>query len=158
VAIAVPRRLRRFDHLALARRIQESHSSVRFLLVADSDRADENLSRLCGLSGPRGELTFREPAGPHVDPRSTALLLLSSGTTGPPKLIAHTHEEYGHVIRTTGSLAGVSEHSVYLAVMPVNHSFPLSYPGILGTLAAGGRVIFDSIGNPSRALELIERE
>lgn len=158
VAIAVPRRLRRFNHLALARRVKENHPSVRFILVTDGDGADEDLSRLCGLAERRADPAFRQGGHARANSSTPALLLLSSGTTGPPKLIAHSHEEYGYVIRTTAALAGLSEDSVYLAVMPVNHSFALSYPGILGTLAVGGSVVLDSIGDPHRPLELIERE
>jgi len=43
-------------------------------------------------------------------------------------------------------------------VMPATHTFTLAYPGMLGTLAAGGTVVLSSAEDPRQALELIQRE
>jgi len=91
VALAVPARQRRFDHLAMARRLQERHGSVRTLLVCgagqEEDTGTVDLTAAC-RPGPGAEFTADQPA----DPSAVALYLLSSGTTGAPKLI-RTKEE-----------------------------------------------------------------
>ncbi|OKH99757.1 2,3-dihydroxybenzoate-AMP ligase [Streptomyces sp. CB02923] len=176
VAMAVPRRVRRFDHLAMAERLRERHPGIRTLLVTrdDRDEADEtvrtrpDLADLTALAlggvlpgvaapdlGPEPAATGApEPPGP----RDNALFLLSSGTTGPPKAIPRPHEAFGHVIRSAAEVSGLSASSVYLAVLPAAHSFVFGHPGILGTLSRGGRIVLDSPDDPRRTMALIERE
>jgi 2,3-dihydroxybenzoate-AMP ligase len=43
-------------------------------------------------------------------------------------------------------------------VLPVAHNFPLSSPGVLGALAAGGRVVLAPRPDPATVFPLIERE
>ena len=154
VALAVPARHQRFDHLRLAERLRERHPSVRTLLVS-------------GLAGPAGEHmdldrlveTGDSPGAPAArHPSDTALFLLSSGTTGVPKPIARTHEALGHVIRAAAAVSGLTPESVFLAVLPVTHGFAFSAPGALGTLARGGRVVLGAPDDAAAALALVERE
>ncbi|RJO70066.1 (2,3-dihydroxybenzoyl)adenylate synthase [Nocardia panacis] len=150
VAIAVPGRWNRFDHLALARRLRTAHPCVRTLLSFDSDDAID-LRTLCSA-----EDTLPDPEQARLsDP---ALCLLSNGTTGTPKVIPRLQEAYGYQLRATPKVAGVDQDSVYLAVMPATHGFVLGCPGILGTLGAGGRVVLGVSTEPEVVFELIERE
>jgi len=66
------------------------------------------------------------------------VFLLSGGTTGLPKLIARTHDDYAYNARASAELCGVSADSAYLVSLPAGHNFPLACPGILGTLLAAG--------------------
>jgi 2,3-dihydroxybenzoate-AMP ligase len=156
-AIAVPGRTRRSDPLAMVAKLRARHPSLTRVLVADESVEDgpdvTNLVRLCA-AGSEGD-TARTGG---IEPGDAALFLLSSGTTGPPKVMARTHEDYGYVVRSTSAVAQVSGETVYLAVLPGTHTFVLAYPGIMGTLAAGGRVVLDSAEDPRRTLELIARE
>ncbi|QKV98099.1 AMP-binding protein [Streptomyces sp. NA02950] len=155
VALAVPARFQRFDHLAMAEGLRDRHPDVRLLLVTGHDRSGHiDLEGLCFEPG--GEVADDGP--PPGDPRDIALFLLSSGTTGPPKAIPRSHEALGHVIRCASAVSGLSAESVYLALMPVEHSFVFGHPGILGTLAAGGTVVFADPGDPGQAFGLVERE
>jgi 2,3-dihydroxybenzoate-AMP ligase len=87
--------------------------------------------------------------------RAVALLLLSGGTTGLPKLIARTHDDYGCYAARQARVFGFESDSVYFAVLPFGHSLTLG--GILGTLRAGGRVVAGSPA-PESALATIDRE
>ncbi|MGC9497505.1 AMP-binding protein [Streptomyces sp. WG7] len=152
--LAVPARHQRFDHLRLAEKLRERHPSVRTLLV----------SGITGSAGGRVSIDELIEAGPPAPedvvrhPSDTALFLLSSGTTGAPKPIARTHEALGHVIRTSAAVSGLTPHSVFLAVLPVTHAFAFSGPGILGTLAGGGKVVLAAPEDAAVAMALIERE
>jgi 2,3-dihydroxybenzoate-AMP ligase len=162
-AIAVPGDRRRSGHRQMVAALRDRHPRLATVLVAGDTGPDydpgHDVVRLCapGPAGPAGPIG---PVGPaaDADPTRAALMLLSSGTTGPPKVIARTHEDYGYVVRTTAQVAGVDEHTVYLAVLPGTHTFVLAYPGILGTLSAGGTVVFTTPEDPRRALDLIQRE
>ena len=70
-----------------------------------------------------------------------ALFLLSGGTTGLPKLIARTHDDYVYNIEQSSQVSGLGPDSRYLVALPAGHNFPLGCPGLLGTLASGGVVI-----------------
>ncbi|MER7056917.1 AMP-binding protein [Streptomyces sp. NPDC000351] len=153
-ALAVPARHQRFDHLRLAEKLRDRHPSVRTLLVSgagDRTVGHVDIDRL---------IEAGDPAPAHSDrrPSDTALFLLSSGTTGAPKAIARTHEAMGHVVRCAAAVSGLTPESVYLAVLPVTHGFAFSSPGVLGTLARGGKVVLSDPNDTAAAMSLIERE
>lgn len=158
VAVAVPATLARFDHLAMAERLRAAHSCVISLFVSGVEGADEasvvDLTALCAPPEAGGPPPPEPETAGLGDP---ALCLLSSGTTGPPKVIPRLHEAYDYQLRITPEPAGVGPGSVYLAVMPATHGFVLGCPGVLGTLGVGGRVVLGASAEPSVAFELIER-
>ncbi|MFE3558862.1 (2,3-dihydroxybenzoyl)adenylate synthase [Streptomyces sp. NPDC059193] len=145
-ALAVPPRSRAFDHTEMARRLIGEHDCVRTLL------AWEDLHALCAPG--HGEAARVHT--PH--PQDIALHLLSSGTTGPPKGIPRTHEAFTSVIRAASEVSALDRDSVYLAAIPVTHSFAFGHPGVLGTLAGGGRVVLARSADPAHCLDLVERE
>jgi 2,3-dihydroxybenzoate-AMP ligase len=95
---------------------------------------------------------------PALTGSDLALLQLSGGTTGRPKLIPRTHDDYRYSVQRSAECCGLRPASRYLAVLPAAHNFPLSSPGILGTFAAGGTVVLCPSPDPATALPLIERE
>ncbi|MFQ9949372.1 MAG: AMP-binding protein [Escherichia coli] len=97
-------------------------------------------------------------AWPQPDVSATALLLLSGGTTGTPKLIPRRHADYSYNFSASAELCGISQQSVYLAVLPVAHNFPLACPGILGTLACGGKVVLTDSASCDEVMPLIAQE
>lgn len=121
------------NHAELARQMAHKHACLRHVLVAGETVSDD-FTPLFSLHGER-------QAWPQPDVSATALLLLSGGTTGTPKLIPRRHADYSYNFSASAELCGISQQSVYLAVLPVAHNFPLACPGILGTLACGGKVV-----------------
>jgi 2,3-dihydroxybenzoate-AMP ligase len=94
-----------------------------------------------------------DPAGGDV-----ALLLLSGGTTGLPKLIVRTHDDYVYNVLCCNEIAGFDADTVYLGALPASHNFPLACPGVLGALFAGGRAVMLPSPAPERALSTIDAE
>lgn len=90
-------------------------------------------------------------------PSDLAFLQLSGGTTGRPKLIPRTHDDYLFSVRESNRIAGVTEQTVQLVALPISHNFTMSSPGILGVLAAGGTIVLAPNGSPDAAFPLIER-
>lgn len=93
-----------------------------------------------------------------ADASSLALLQLSGGSTGVPKLIPRTHDDYAYSVRASADICGWGPNTVYLAVLPVAHNFPLSSPGALGVLYAGGTVVLSRQAAPEHVFRLIEQE
>ena len=80
------------------------------------------------------------------------------GTTGLPKLIPRTHDDYVYNVRASAKVCNLSAEDTYLAALPVGHNFAFGCPGILGTLMVGGRVIMAGSGNPDEVFSLVEYE
>ncbi|GAB09092.1 2,3-dihydroxybenzoate-AMP ligase [Gordonia araii NBRC 100433] len=74
-------------------------------------------------------------------PSDIAFLQLSGGTTGAPKMIGRTHDDYLYSVRESARICGLDESSVFGVVLPVSHNFTMSSPGILGALYAGSRIV-----------------
>jgi 2,3-dihydroxybenzoate-AMP ligase len=151
-AIAVPDRLRDFDHQELAHELgQDRLDGLRVLVAGDEVRPESvDLRALCAPGRPY--------EGPHPDPSAVAVFLLSGGTTGLPKLIARTHDDYAYNARASAELCGFDADTVYLVSLPAGHNFPLACPGILGALLAGGRVVMLPSPEPARAFATIAAE
>ncbi|NRQ38620.1 (2,3-dihydroxybenzoyl)adenylate synthase [Nonomuraea sp. NN258] len=155
-AVAVPDVLAGFDHRALGHEVLAATAGARLLLVAGPATApgEQDLRRLGRpLAGARAELDALPVTGSDV-----AVLLLSGGTTGLPKLIARTHDDYEYNARASAELCGLGQDTVYLAALPASHNFPLACPGILGTFMNGGRVVLSRSPDPDRVLPLMSAE
>ncbi|WP_156759108.1 (2,3-dihydroxybenzoyl)adenylate synthase [Microbacterium karelineae] len=94
---------------------------------------------------------------PRSLPEDLAFLQLSGGTTGTPKLIPRTHDDYLCSVRESNRICGVTADTVQLAALPLSHNFTMSSPGVLGALAAGATIVLASDGSPDTAFPLIER-
>jgi 2,3-dihydroxybenzoate-AMP ligase len=95
---------------------------------------------------------------PAVDPADVAFLQLSGGSTGLPKLIPRTHDDYGYSVRESAAICGLGPDTVYLCALPAAHNFPLSSPGTLGVFHAGGQVVMARRAAPDEAFPLIAQE
>ncbi|MFF2141526.1 (2,3-dihydroxybenzoyl)adenylate synthase [Kitasatospora sp. NPDC058190] len=139
-----------FDYRELACRVRAENPSLRLVLVAGEDAGEhERLADVpCDGPGPAAE----------PEPGDVAFLQLSGGSTGVPKLIPRIHDDYIYSLRGSVELCALDADSVYLCALPAAHNFPLSSPGSLGTLYAGGRVVLCPQPGPETAFPLIERE
>lgn len=86
-----------------------------------------------------------------------AFLQISGGSTGLSKLIPRTHNDYIYTLRESARICGVNAQSRFLAALPIAHNFPMSSPGFLGTLYAGGCVVLSSTPEPEACFALIEK-
>lgn len=144
-------------HQALARTIADGAELMEHVLVAGPGvlPGHEDLHVLCAPADDPGEaravLDLAEPGSGDV-----ALMLLSGGTTGLPKLIARTHDDYACYVTRAMEVCGYEPGTVYLGVLPFGHNFTLG--NILGVLYRGGRVVVAPSPAPKRALAVIEGE
>lgn len=88
----------------------------------------------------------------------TAVIVLSGGSTGIPKLIARKHSEHITAAELCAESCGLDSDSVFLLAMPVAHNFNLVGPGLIGTLATGGRVVMCKNSDPAEITALIAHE
>ncbi|WP_432525672.1 (2,3-dihydroxybenzoyl)adenylate synthase [Kineococcus mangrovi] len=163
VALVVPGVHARFDHRPLARAVQQDVPSVRTVVVAGDLAGPEDDGRdgWCTLSdleiGGRPAAHVTGPGGPGPEPSDTALVLLSGGTTGTPKLIARTHDDYAWNAVASADAAGLDATSTYLAALPVAHNFTLVSPGTVGAVAVGATVVVAPSPDPATVFGLVAR-
>ena len=91
-------------------------------------------------------------------PSDVAFLQISGGTTGFPKLIPRTHDDYIYSFEASAPICGLSARSVVMTSLPAAHNFPMSSPGYLGALSVGATVVMAPSPAPDSAFPLIERE
>ena len=91
-------------------------------------------------------------------PGDVAFLQLSGGTTGTPKLIPRTHDDYLFSVRESARICDLDETSVLLIALPVAHNFAMSSPGILGAIAARGTIVLAADPSAATVLRLVEIE
>ena len=138
---------RGFDHRALAGDLQSRVPAVRRVFV-DGDP---------GPFSPLPDGDPRDCPDHTADPDTPALFLVSGGTTGLPKLIPRSHNDYAFNARRSAEIAGLTADDVYLAALPAAHNFPLCCPGLLGMLGVGGHTVLTPNPSPDSAFDLIER-
>ncbi|GAA4232119.1 (2,3-dihydroxybenzoyl)adenylate synthase [Actinomadura meridiana] len=137
-----------FDYRTLARQVRDEAPSVRHVLVAGDA---QEFTALADVHADGADFA-------DSDPSDVALFQLSGGTTGTPKMIPRTHDDYLYSIRASAEICGLTPDTVYLAALPAAHNFPMSSPGVFGVLHAGGRVVMAPRPAPSAAFPLIEAE
>ncbi len=156
-AIVVPDQWHKFDHQRMAVDLADSLADPCAVIVLGTADSTVDLRSLLTSAEDSGSLRTRLDAV-APDPGEVALFLLSGGTTGTPKIIARTHNDYEYNARQSGAVCGFDADTVYLVTLPMGHNFPLGSPGILATLIHGGRVVMLGSPKPEKAFPLIERE
>jgi 2,3-dihydroxybenzoate-AMP ligase len=147
VALVVPDVHEGYDHRALAAGIPGLHH----VFVAGDPGDLPNGTALSDVDATPIDL-------PDPDPSALALLQLSGGSTGVPKLIPRTADDYLYSVRASNDICGVDASTVFLCALPAGHNFTLSSPGILGVLEGGGTVVMCPRPDPATAFALIAKE
>ncbi|WP_413693130.1 AMP-binding protein [Psychromonas sp. KJ10-2] len=119
-------------------------------LLADMHWLDEKKSLL--LDGSYADKVTLQTAADQV-----AFFQLSGGSTGTPKLIPRTHNDYYYSIRQSAVICQLNSDCVYLCALPAPHNFTLSSPGALGVFFAGGTVVTAPDPSPTTCFELIKQ-
>lgn len=91
-----------------------------------------------------------------VDPDDTVLILYTSGSTGFPKGVMHTHV----IIRVLEERAfkhSLNERDAIINYLPLFHAFSIS-EGSLMSMVSGARQVLTELFDPAEALDLIEQE
>ncbi|MDR6354460.1 2,3-dihydroxybenzoate-AMP ligase [Pseudomonas psychrotolerans] len=104
------------------------------------------------LDTPREGYQLTPTAGGEV-----AFFQLSGGSTGTPKLIPRTHNDYYYSLRRSVEICQLSPATRFLCALPAGHNYTLSSPGALGVFIAGGCVVMARDPEPLRCFALIER-
>jgi len=147
VAVLIADRAAGFDYRQMARELVTEHPGLTRVIVDGEAAEFIGWQQVLDAGTDTPELT--------VDPTEPALLLVSGGTTGAPKLIPRTHNDYVYNATASARLCQLSGDDVYLTVLPAAHNFPLACPGLLGAISVGATTVFTTDPSPESAFATI---
>lgn len=130
-------------------RLKEISPELKVTLFHNSDSAD-SLRKAW-----ESETADFKPSPTPAD--EVAFFNLSGGSTGTPKLIPRTHNDYYYSVRESVNICKFDEETRYLVAIPAAHNFPMSSPGALGVFVAGGQVIMANDPSAQSCFPLVER-
>ncbi|MGH7796905.1 MAG: (2,3-dihydroxybenzoyl)adenylate synthase [Candidatus Binatia bacterium] len=155
VACATPDRAKDFDYRDLVARIRRANPTLRFgIILGDAPPGFLSLNELVERPSRGMQADLQKIS---IDPEDPAVFQLSGGTTGVPKLIPRTHNDYIYNSKIASAVTGVTEESIFLAVLPLAHNLPLACPGLQGYLLHGGKMVLSTSTRSEDIFALIAR-
>jgi mycobactin salicyl-AMP ligase len=139
-----------FDYRAMAGGLVKDHPALVHVIVDGDPGPFTSWTQLCDRAA-------SPPTAPPRDSGWPALLLVSGGTTGTPKLIPRTHDDYLFNATASAQLCRLTGDDVYLVTLSAGHNFPLACPGLLGAMTVGAATVFGTDPSPEAAFAAIER-
>lgn len=140
----------KFDYRSLADRVQAAQPSLEHVFILGEAGQYHDLAQLMQNTQIHSQY-FATTAADEV-----VFLQLSGGSTGTPKLIPRTHDDYLYSVRESAKICGLDDSSRLLMVLPAAHNFSMSSAGALGIFYAGGTVVLGQDPSPDAAFALIK--
>ena len=155
----IPSDFRGFDYVAMAEELRGALPALRHVLVV-GERAGAGMTRLADLLADPIEVRLGSSALAELRPRPSdvAVFQLSGGTTGLPKVIPRTHDDYLYNSRVFAEATGFDRDGALLVSVPIAHNFPLACPGVQGALLLGARTVLAPSPDAETVFTLVERE
>ena len=147
-ACAYPERQGDFEFEPMIRRVQAGNPHLQHCLSLSS------LKQLIDREASRPSSDLRAI---RIDAEDPCIFQLSGGTTGIPKLIPRTHNDYAYNSKIAAPVCGVTQDSVLLLALPIAHNLPLACPGIQGYFFQGGKVVLAQSTRAQEIFSLIQR-
>ncbi|WP_061718258.1 (2,3-dihydroxybenzoyl)adenylate synthase [Pantoea trifolii] len=128
----------------------DAQPSLQQVILRNDNQPENTLESL--MAEAAGDFVATPTAADEV-----AFFQLSGGSTGTPKLIPRTHNDYYYSIRASDEICQVTADTRYLIALPAPHNFAMSSPGSLGVFYAGGQVILAADPSATLCFPLIEK-
>lgn len=136
VAFICAREFQGFGYLPMIRTLAGQLPRLRVIACTERCDADDVLQLEDAIWG-------REAAGPFepltMAPDDVFRMAFTSGTTGNPKAVIHSHNTTLSAARIQSHDLGVDEHEVFLLYLPVGLNW--GYLALLQTIIAGARAV-----------------
>lgn len=137
----VPQIYRNRDYTPCIRAVREDNPQLRHVISVRAERPDENFSAsleeiVAGAAdaGVQSQIAKRRP-----DPTAVAHILPSGGTTGLPKAIPRTHDDYLCNVNYLHRVGEMTADDVCLVAVPVGHNLALL--NVVGAALVGYSIV-----------------
>jgi len=153
-ACVTPDRYGDFDFREMVRRVRNETPSVKLgIVLGEAPAGFVSLADLISREPKKRPEDLRKL---KIDPTDPAIFQLSGGTTGVPKLIPRTHNDYAYNSRIAVKVCEVTGESVLLLALPIAHNLPLACPGLQGYFFNGAKVVLSASMRSGDLFRLIE--
>ncbi len=154
----IPSEYRGFDFAAMAEDLQGNLPAMREIIVAGGRRRRGMTLLSDLLDDPIEERRARSSLDRLRPPAAfPAVFQLSGGSTGLPKVIPRTHNDYLYNSYLLAAKSGFEADGAALIAIPMMHNFPLAgalQPGLL----TGGKIVLAQGSEPETVCDLIAGE
>ena len=144
-----------FEFSPIIDRVQEQNGSLAYKIVLGNAKKGEHSLR--ELIDTPATLDPKVLDDIHIDPLAPCIFQLSGGTTGIPKLIPRTNNDYAYNSKVAAQVCEINSDSVLLLVLPIAHNLPLACPGIHGFMFNGAKVVVHHNTRPAEMFALIQK-
>lgn len=148
-AFFVAASFRKYDFAAMAARIRADLPALDHVFTVRGEGPDDYAAL---IEEGRGA-TF---ARPRVDPLGVKMVLYTSGTTGRPKGVLHSHVSIARILRESGAFWGLRAGEATLMPSPVTHVSGYAN-GLEAPFVCGTRTVLMESWDARAALALIDR-
>jgi len=155
--VIIPRQFRGFDHVAMLRELQPALPRLQHVAVVD-DAPPAGAFDLRGFLDRDAEPAVADGALRALRPTGNDLarVLFTSGTTGDPKAVMHTHNTTACACLFQNRDYGIGRDSALLLFLPVGLNW--GFFNTLQAIQAGCKLVYMDTFRPEEALRLIESE
>lgn len=148
-----------FDFVGLADDVRDAYDSLEHLVAttaAETSSVEGGISFDSMRDDAWTEAYGDAVTSTDVDPSKPGVMLLSGGTTGLPKAIPRTHNDYLFQWERMAATAGVSTDWIAFPSVPIGHNASLNC--VVGAaLWQGATVAVEPVLKPERLMAFIER-
>ena len=167
----VPLRYEKIDYLPMIDSLRSHQSFLKHILVIDSTEQSRDRLVPRGEPLPKGTVSFNDLLKKidlkkypkdylqsfRPDPEEVCHFMPTGGTTGLPKLVPRTHNDFLCNVEFRAKAWERSPHDITLIVTPVTHNMAIEV-SMNPTFLTGGKVVMIPSTRPKEILEAIERE
>ncbi|KHK89898.1 AMP-binding protein [Novosphingobium malaysiense] len=148
-AFFVASSFRKYDFAAMAQRIRADLPELDHVFTVRGEGQDDYAALVAEGRASRF-------ARPKVDPLGVKMVLYTSGTTGRPKGVLHSHVSIARILKESGAYWGVQPGEGTLMPSPVTHVSGYAN-GLEAPFICGTRTVLMESWNADEALALIDR-
>jgi cyclohexanecarboxylate-CoA ligase len=155
--IVVPQEFRGFDYPAMVASLRADWPALEHVLVVGGPTTDTQTSWQEFMETPWEEQ--RDPAelaGLRPDANEVTVLIFTSGTTGEPKGVMHTHNTLLAANAPLPARLGITSDSVFHMASTLAHLTGFLYGARL-PVQNGATAVFQEVWDPARFVELVEQ-
>ena len=147
--IFVPGVFRKHDHTAMIEALRPQLPALADLVVVrgTGDLVWEDI-----IAGEQ----VRDADLPKLDPSAVIIAMYTSGTTGRPKCVLHTHFTYGHRVNAMAAAYGMTSADVTFMPSPVTHITGAIWAFDMPWIAGNASVLID-VWSPEEGIACIEQ-
>lgn len=155
--LIVPSMYRLFDHALLARKLRDSVDSLDYIFDIDGPSTGSGSFQRYFLGRGNAATSALLQACPEPSADDVASVQFTSGTTGEPKGVMHTHNTLYAATRLLPWALELTRDDVVVMPSPLAHASGFLY-GVLMPITWGQKVVYQDVWDARRFLEIVDAE